>query len=101
MIDDGVGGTQLHQANYSFFEWCVEHARRPTEVATPFSGKNATVTLLFYGTRIDVYARKTAGSGITAFSVDNGGETTATYMRHATWTTSSPIARRCRWGFIP
>ena len=77
VIDDGVGGTQLNQANYSFFQWLWGACSACYGGGNTFSGTtNATVTLLFYGTRIDVYARKTAGSGIAAFSVDNGGETT-------------------------
>jgi len=78
VIDDGVGGPQLNQANYSFFQWLWGACSACYGGGNTFSGTtNASVTLLFYGTRIDVYARQTAGSGIAAFSVDNGAETAA------------------------
>ena len=78
VIDDGVGGTLLNQANYSFLQWVWGGCSACFGGGNTFSGTtNATVTLMFYGTAIDVYARKTAGSGIAAFSVDNGPETTA------------------------
>jgi hypothetical protein len=76
VIDDGVGGALLNQANYSFYQWLAGACARCYQGSNTFSATtNATVTLLFYGTGIDVYARKTLVDGIAAFSVDNGAET--------------------------
>jgi hypothetical protein len=77
-IDDSVQGTQLNHANFGSFQWFWSGCSTCYGGSNMYSGiANATVTLTFYGTRIDVCARKTFASGIAAFSVDNGAETTA------------------------
>jgi hypothetical protein len=77
VIDDGVGGALLNQANYSLFQWARSPCARCYGGSNTFSSSaNATATLLFYGTGIDVFARKTIVNGIAGFEVDNGPETT-------------------------
>jgi hypothetical protein len=78
IIDDTAAGTHLNQVNYSFFQWAWGGCSNCFKSGNNFSGvTNATATMSFYGTRIDVYARKTIVSGVAAFSVDNGPETSA------------------------
>jgi pimeloyl-ACP methyl ester carboxylesterase len=75
-IDDTNSGTRLYQANYALFQWAWAACSTCYGGGNMFSGvTNATVTLPFYGVRIDVYARKSFASGVAAFSVDGGPET--------------------------